>query len=396
MAVLKIYNDIQTTDEQSFMRLMGAIEGVTFRDIDDFVGSMAEDDGAIDLRLHCDGGSVTEGWAIYDRLRMSGKEISATIEGTCASMATVILMAAPQERRYAYANAHILLHYPYIPTGALGEMVTADDLTDAGENLRREQEKMVDLYVERAGCNRDELEALMKEDKFIDADEALRLGIIGKILPPITAKKRDIMEVKANLIQRMLAKLGLKSLDDVEAMETDDMKAMTLNTEDGTTINVEREDGAPQVGDMAQPDGEWVMDDGSVIVIENGVITEIRTDDATAAEDVSDDDKKGDEEVTEVDERDDELQRLRDRIAELEKENEELRQRVSEEQAKAKTEDEERLLGLLDMAGGEKALARISSEYVPEPRQPKGAKASAAVMSAADIIDKYNKVYGKK
>lgn len=395
MATLKIYNDIQTSDEQSFMRLMGAAEGVTFRDINEFVGGIAEDDNAIDLRLHCDGGSVTEGWAMYDCLRMSGKEITATVEGTCASMATVVLMAAPKERRQAYANAHILLHNPFIMTGALGDMATADELMDAGSNLRAEQERMVDLYVERCGCDREELVALMREDRFINADEALRLGVIGKILPPVSAKKRNMMEVKASLIDRMLAKLGMKTLDEVEAMESPEaMKAMELNTEDGNTINVEREEGTPQVGDVASPDGEWHMSDGSIIVVEDGYITEIRREDATAAV-VTEDEQKGETAAEEVEGSDDELQHLRDRVAELEHENEELRRQVEELGGKAKTEEEARLLGLLALAGGEKALARISSEYTPEPRQPKGAKASA-VVSASDILDKYERVYGKR
>lgn len=86
-------------------------------------------------RLHCDGGSVTEGWAIYDRLRATGKEITATAEGNCASMATIILMAAPKERRRAYENAHICVHNPWMCPWALGDAVTADDLQKYANDL---------------------------------------------------------------------------------------------------------------------------------------------------------------------------------------------------------------------------------------------------------------------
>ena len=48
---------------------------------------------------------VVEGWAIYDRLRQSGKKISCTVEGKAASMATIIMLAAPKESRKAYENA---------------------------------------------------------------------------------------------------------------------------------------------------------------------------------------------------------------------------------------------------------------------------------------------------
>ena len=94
MATLKIYNDIQTEREKSAAKFFGEAEGVCFKDINAFCESIPDDDNDIDLRLHCDGGSVTEGWAIYDRLRQTGKQITATVEGNCSSMATVVLMAA--------------------------------------------------------------------------------------------------------------------------------------------------------------------------------------------------------------------------------------------------------------------------------------------------------------
>lgn len=52
--------------------------------------------------------------------------------------------------------------------------------------------------------------------------------------------------------------------------------SLDLSTADGSTLTVEREDGEPQVGDTASPDGEHLMPDGSTIVVEGGVIAEIR------------------------------------------------------------------------------------------------------------------------
>ena len=78
--------------------LMTGADGVSFKDVDNFVASIPQDDERIDLRLHCVGGSVSEGWAIVDKLRSTGKTISATIEGACASMASVILLAASDRK----------------------------------------------------------------------------------------------------------------------------------------------------------------------------------------------------------------------------------------------------------------------------------------------------------
>lgn len=382
MATLKIYSEIQSEQDKAVARFWGDAEGVSYSDIDEFCASIPAGDNAIDIRLHCDGGSVTEGWAIYDRLRATGKEITCTVEGNAASMATVILMAAPKERRRAYANAHILIHNPW---AYVSRPADADDLQKMSDDLRAEQQRFVELYVERCGCTAEEIQALMDEDKFIGVDEAKRLGIIGEVLQPVSASaKRTLtnqsnmkkVEVKASLLDRMLAKLGFKTLDD--AGEQLDIKALELNTADGQTLTIEREEGAPVIGDKAEPDGEWLMPDGTTYVIRDGVIVEVRpAEEAPAGE--ADDDKKGEVDPTvEEDDKDDEEQRLRDRIAELEKENEELRQRL--ENAQARTTDELRILNAVKMAGGEKALAKIASNYVPSRRQPAG----NAARNAAD------------
>ena len=406
MATLKIYNDIQREQDKAVARMWGDVEGTSFADIDSFCNAIPEGDNQIDIRLHCDGGSVTEGWAIYDRLRATGKEITATAEGNCASMATIILMAAPKERRRAYENAHICVHNPWMCPWALGDAVTADDLQKYANDLRSEQDRMVDLYVERCGCSREEIQALMDEDKYIDAERALSLGIVGEIAMPMSAKKinptnkimnnEKSVEVKASVLDKILAKLGLKSIED---FKDEELKGMDLNTADGNTIRVEREDGEPQVGDVASPDGEWLMPDGTTIVVQEGVIAEIRPkEDAPEDEEARDGEKGDPDTTTELDDRDEEEQRLRDRIAELEKENEELRQRLEDSEKNAKTEDDVRILDIIQKAGGEKALAMIKNSHKPEGRQPEGKQVEkrAASITSADIIAAYEKKNKKK
>lgn len=408
MAEIKIYSDIQSEDEKAMMRFFGGVEGVSYKDIDEFLAHIPAEDNAIDIRLHCNGGSVTEGWAMYDKLRASGKEITATAEGTCASMATIILMAAPKERRKAYQNAHILLHNPYMMTAALGETATADELAQAGEELRAEEKRMVDLYVERCGMPREEIEALMAKDTFIDTDEALRLGVIGYVIPPMSAQAKNnnisAKNMKENLFGKMMRKLGFKT----EAEAEEALRGQDLNTADGQVLSVEREDGAPQVGDAATPDGEWLMPDGSTIVVENGYIVEIR--EADAPLDEKNDEQRGAredpeiveevvEEIIEDPKEDDEVRRLRERVdelkarvAELEADNAELREQLEAANAKAKTDEDVTILDAVRLAGGVEALAQIKSTYKPESRQPKGARVSD-IVTADDIIARQRKAY---
>lgn len=384
MATLKIYNDIQSEEDKAMSYYFGTPEGVCFKDVDTFCASMQPDDNTIDVRIFCDGGRVDEGWAIYDRLRATGKEIWTTIEGKAASMATIIMLAAPKEHRRAYRNARILVHNPFVVPQ--DECLTADRLAQLESSMRAEQERIVNLYVERCGCDREEIQTLMNEDKYITAERAMELGFIGSLIEPASAKatdniinhinesdKMDKVEVKKNWLQRLLAKAGFGTIEDTDALPVLDME---LHTATGATLTIEREEGAPQVGDKAQPNGEHPMPNGSVIVVEDGVIVEIREKveqvEGEPTADKTEGTEKGETSAEVVD-----TASLDAEINDLKAENEALRAKVEEltkeldtAKANAKSNDDLRILNAVKMAGGEKALAQFASHFVPEARKP--------------------------
>ena len=376
MAVLNIYNDIQSEQEKAVTRMWGMEPGISFRDINEFCDTIPAEDNIIDVHIHCNGGDVLEGWAIYDRLRATGKEITTIVDGTAASMATVIMMAAPKERRKAYANAQILVHNPWLDASWLGNcgMATADDLEKAAAQLKEQQDRILDLYVERCGCDRDEMAALMAEDKFISVERAAELGMVGEVITPISAKSVNHMSIKDKIINAINAVFG----NDNEGEPR--MKAMELNTASGDTLRIEREEGTPAVGDTAEPDGEWLMPDNTTIVVENGVITEIRQPDEQVEDSAEGDGQEGDAPAEEPNGEQSELEKenetLKERIAELESQLAELTERLAEANANAKTKGDLRVLNMVTMAGGyEKVAASIKSNYTPEKREPVTSKA---------------------
>ena len=383
MAVLNIYNDIQSNQEKAVTEMWGFEPGVSFTDIVQFCDSIPADDNAIDVHIHCNGGDVLEGWAIYDRLRATGKEITTTVDGVAASMATVIMMAAPKERRKAYANAQILVHNPWVDPAWMGMAATAEDLEKAAQQLKAQQDRILDLYVERCGCDREEMAALMAEDRFISVEKAVELGMIGEIIPPLSAKsnKQSNMNIKDKIINFIN---GVFNDGDVETMPMMDME---LNTASGDILRVEREEGAPAVGDKAEPDGEWLMPDNTTIVVEDGVITDIRQPEEQVEVVEEGDGQRGDEPAEEErreERREDDLEqengRLKERIAELEAQVAELTELLERANANAKTQDDLRILNMVTMAGGEeKVFASISSHYQPETRQPSTAMAEQEV-----------------
>lgn len=383
MAVLKIYSDIQSDTQKQVAQMWGMAGGVSFTDVASFCDALPQDDNSIDVLIHCDGGDVMEGWGIYDRLRATGKEITTTVEGSAASMATVIMMAAPKERRKAYANAQILVHNPWVDPVFIGDSATADDLNKAADALQVQQDRILDLYVERCGCDREEMKALMDKNAWIGTDEALRLGLIGEVIQPISAKSNHKEIKNMSVLDKVIA--AVKGVFQAEETEELPIMAMELNTAGGETIRIEREEGAPAVGDKAEPDGEWLMPDNTTIVVENGAITEIRQPEEEVEVVEEGEGQEGEREEGESEsERErnlaEENGRLKERIAELEAQVAELTELLERANANAKTQEDLRVLNMVAMAGGaDKVFAHIQSTYTPDKREPSTAMAEKAV-----------------
>lgn len=384
MATLKIYNDIVDEEEKVMLQWWEGIDGICFKDIDSFLSNMKPDDDEVDIRIHCRGGDCVEGWAIYDKLRQSGKTISCTVEGECSSMATIILLAAPKERRHATNNSHFCIHNPAAAWPDLGchDRYTADAI-DAGikklgrqvDQLREEQRKILSLYVDRTGADEAELQELMDKDIFINAERALELGFISEVLAPITAKrirtfnnikptrkmnkKNAKVSVERGVISRLLAKAGYKKLSDVK------MSALAVTAADGTELTIEREEGEPQVGDVASPDGEFVMDDGSTIVIAEGVITDI-----IPADDDSDVSAEGMDEnelVEKVEELQTENETLTEEVETLTQEKEELEEKLEAlKGARVLSSNEKLILAKVTRAGGLAWLNKVCASRSTE------------------------------
>ena len=371
MATLKIFNDIVGEEEKIMLQNWEGMDGVCYKDIDEFISSMADDDNVIDIRIHCRGGDCVEGWAIYDKLRRSGKKITCTVEGECSSMATIILLAAPLERRFAYKNAHFCIHNPALccPEMDWYTRLTADNLEKnidqlkvQADNLRMEEKKMLDLYVQRTTATRSELVALMALDTYVGTQEAIEMGFISKTLSPLTASKtrtftnikskqftamkKKFVKVESSKLNRLLAKAGLRRMSDLR------MKAMVVTAADGSELTVDREEGDPQVGDTASPDGEFVLDDGTVIMVEEGIITDIipAGDGETTAEG---DELDENELVEEVETLTEQNERLEERVTELEEELEAKRG------ARVLSSDERVILAKVAKAGGRAWLDKV-------------------------------------
>lgn len=358
MAKLKIYSDIVDEECKAFMA-WGGLDGISFLDIDRFIASIPDDDGEINLTINCRGGMTDEALAMYDALRATGKTISAEVIGECSSSATLLLLAARKDLRRAHPNASILIHNPYICGFVEGDAKRIGNIAESLEDVRT---KFLNIYVERTGADREVLSAMMDEDKPMNVAKAIELGFIAEEILPISAQNKQ-----PKIIEKM-------SIKEKIFMALAKVFGMTLETADGKSLELEKESGEPVVGDkVTSEDGEYLMPDGTTIVVEGGVITEIRP----AEEADKDPAERGEEldDKTEVDEqlseKDAEIDRLKAELADKDAEIDRLRQELKDAKANAKSDTDKRILNMVAVGGGEEWLKSIKSQGKVDKRDTK-------------------------
>lgn len=303
MIEIKLHQPIASADS-AWMYGFGEDAGVFSLQFVQKLFAEHPDEQDFKFNIHCCGGEVEEGLAIYDALRTSGKNIYMNIEGACHSMAVTLLLAAPFENRTANPNCRALIHKVW----TCSTCGTADELEKTAELVRSLQNSILNIYADRTKAGREELEQIMNEEKERTADELLAWGFISKVNSYNTNIKKPKMK---NLIEKIANFLG-----DIKK-EAEEAVNYVFYGEDGERLfETEREDDFLEVGMVARPDGDFDIGE-RIVVIREEVITEIR--------------EKTEEEAT--DEKEEELNALREEAATLREELNTLREQMEAKNA---------------------------------------------------------------
>ena len=140
---------------------------------------MDDPDQDISLYINSPGGSVTAGMAIYDTMRYLKCEVSTLCIGMAASMGAFLLAAGAKGKRKALPNAEIMIHQP--SGGARGQ---ATDRAIQAEQILKTKKQMNQLLSEMTGQPLETIAKDVERDNYMDADEALKYGLIDEIIPP--------------------------------------------------------------------------------------------------------------------------------------------------------------------------------------------------------------------
>ncbi|MBQ2711864.1 MAG: ATP-dependent Clp endopeptidase proteolytic subunit ClpP [Clostridia bacterium] len=128
------------------------------------------------LYINSPGGSVTAGMAIYDTMRYIKCDVATICVGLAASMGAVLLTAGTKGKRSALPNSEIMIHQPL--GGAQGQ---ATEIEIAARHILKTRNKLNGILSECTGQPLATIEHDVERDNFMDAEEALKYGLIDKI-----------------------------------------------------------------------------------------------------------------------------------------------------------------------------------------------------------------------
>ena len=130
----------------------------------------------ISMYINSPGGAVTAGMAIHDTMQYIRPKVSTVCIGQAASMGSFLLAAGEPGMRIALPNARIMVHQP--SGGARG---MASDIEIQAREILRIKARMNELYVKYTGKKLEEIEKAMDRDTFLEADEAMKFGLVDKV-----------------------------------------------------------------------------------------------------------------------------------------------------------------------------------------------------------------------
>lgn len=145
-------------------------------------------DKDINLYIHCPGGVISAGLAIYDTMQLIRPDVSTICVGMAASMGTVLLCAGTKGKRFALPNSTIHMHQAV--GGAQGQ---AADIEIAAREIMRLQDIIRHLISKHTGQPLEKITHDTDRDFYLNPPQAVEYGLIDEIL---TKPAKDAAKTK--------------------------------------------------------------------------------------------------------------------------------------------------------------------------------------------------------
>jgi len=142
---------------------------------------LAKEDQEKDITIYVNspGGVIYSGLAILDTMNHVRPDIVTIAIGTAASFGTLILSSGTKGKRFALPNTMIHIHQPLVSGGISGQ---ASDIEIEAKEILRLKDLLTKILVANTGQTYETITKDSDRDKNMTAQEALKYGLIDKII----------------------------------------------------------------------------------------------------------------------------------------------------------------------------------------------------------------------
>ena len=137
----------------------------------------AESEDDITVYLNSQGGHVEAGDTIHDLVRYVRPAVRIVGTGWVASIAALIYVAVPRERRFCLPNTRFLLHQP-----AGGAGGSASDIEIEAREILRIRDRLNRIVARETGQPLERIEEDTRRNFWLDAASAVRYGLAGRVV----------------------------------------------------------------------------------------------------------------------------------------------------------------------------------------------------------------------
>jgi len=131
----------------------------------------------ISLYINSPGGIIFSGLAMYDTMQYISSKIMTICIGQAASAGSLLLTAGEKNMRFSLPNSRIMIHQP---SGGFQGQVT--DIEIHTNEILKTKKRLNEIYSKHTGKSLKEIEIIMERDKFFSPEEAIKFGLIDKII----------------------------------------------------------------------------------------------------------------------------------------------------------------------------------------------------------------------
>jgi len=134
-------------------------------------------DKDIHLYINSPGGSVSAGMAVYDTMQFIKPDVSTLCTGLAASMGAFLLAAGAKGKRFVLPNSRVMIHQP--SGGFSGQ---ASDIEIHAKEVLYLKHKLNQMMAHHTGQSIEVIERDTDRDNFMSAEDAVKYGIVDKVL----------------------------------------------------------------------------------------------------------------------------------------------------------------------------------------------------------------------